>query len=233
MKAKIEACFGVAVTRNDPENTAGPTKVDASGRRIETVAPGMVIYTEPGEDVKTISPSGTASAFDPFTVNGLMATAVGAGLTYHLISGDLRQANYSSLRAGNIPTNLGIEQIQWHTIIPQLCAPVWARFIRNGKLSGALKDERAGPVEWIPPAIPANDPLKDLEADLLAVRTGRLTWPKFVSAWGFDPREQLAEIAEWNKAFDAAEVILETDPRKVTRTGVTQGGANNAVTPEA
>jgi capsid protein len=51
---------------------------------------------------------------------------------------------------------------------------------------------------------------------------GRKTWPQIVAAQGYDPTDQLNEIASWNAAFDKAGVILDSDPRRVAKSGAAQ-----------
>ncbi|KAA0572220.1 phage portal protein [Azospirillum sp. B21] len=229
VRARMEACIGMVVTQADDggQNPIGVTSETEDGRRVEGMEPGMVPYLRPGESVEFLNPTASPS-FDPFTLHALMAMAVGTGVTYDQMTGDLRQANYSSLRAGKVEFRRLVEQAQWQMLIPMFCAPVWRRFIETAILSGSLP---AGeyPVEWSPPAHEPIDPVKDMTADILAVRTGRYTWDQFVARWGYDPKQQLADIARINAAMDDAGVVLDTDPRKVTKAGgAQQGDPSNA-----
>lgn len=94
-------------------------------------------------------------------------------------------------------------------------------------MDAGILPRRAGgyPVEWIMPANEPIDPLKDMEADILAVRSGRMTWPQFVAAWGIDPDVQLDEIAEWFAEIDRRKIVLDTDPRLALTS--TKGGAKD------
>jgi capsid protein len=58
---------------------------------------------------------------------------------------------------------------------------------------------------------------KDAGANLMEVRSGRKTWSQLVVEAGLDPEKQMAEIIAANKAFDAAGVVLDIDPRAVDR----------------
>ena len=60
-----------------------------------------------------------------FVSHQIRAIAAGLGVPAHLVSGDLREANYGSLRAGMVAFRQKLEQIQFGTIIPQLCGPIW------------------------------------------------------------------------------------------------------------
>jgi hypothetical protein len=54
------------------------------------------------------------------------------------LKGDLRQANYSSLREGKLEFRRRIEQFQYATLVFQLLLPVWRRWLRDAVLAGTL-----------------------------------------------------------------------------------------------
>lgn len=223
VKARVEACFGGFVKNPDGDRTpVGKPGVDGDRQRIQSVEPGMLHYLDPGEDVTFAQPT-SSPVFDSFMIHTLMAIAVGGGVTYDQLTGDLRQANYSSLRAGKIEFRRLTEQAQYQIVIPMLCSPVWGRFIRVAILAGELDAREGGyPCEWITPANEPIDPVKDLTADILAVRSGRMTLPQFIASWGNDPQTQLAEIKAVNDQLDQLGIVLDVDPRRVARAGTMQ-----------
>lgn len=219
VKAKVEACLAAFVTTTDATRSLAARETmakDANGqpRRIETMSPGMVAYLNPGETVNTVSPSGSM-AFESVLMCNWLALAAGADLTYDQMTGDLRRANFSSTRAGKMEFNRLIEVLQWHTIVPMLLDPIMDAFLESAQDAGVLPRRAGGyPREWIMPAIPAVEPLKDMQTDILAVRAGRMTWPQFCFAWGLDPDKQLDEIESWMKELDRRGILLESDPRR-------------------
>lgn len=224
-KGRIEACFAGFVKNTEGEPSpvgADAAPSAATGMQVQTIEPGMLHRLAHGEDIVFAQPT-SSPVFDSFMIHTLMAIAAGAGITYDQLTGDLRQANYSSLRAGKIEFRRLLEQIQYHVIIPMFCVPLWREFIKTAILTGALPRRDDGyPVDWITPANEPIDPVKDMTADILAVRSGRMTWLQFVAAWGFDPMTQLDDIQACNKLFDDMGVVLDTDPRKVARAGSAQ-----------
>ena len=60
------------------------------------------------------------------------------GVPYTNVAGDLRQANYSSLREGKLEFRRRIEQFQHGRLVFQLCRPVWQRWLRDAVLAGVL-----------------------------------------------------------------------------------------------
>jgi capsid protein len=59
-------------------------------------------------------------------------------------------------------------------------------------------------------------------ADLLAMRSGTMTLAQAIARQGHNPDAVLAEIAAMNAKLDALELVLDSDPRRVTKTGVMQ-----------
>jgi capsid protein len=83
-------------------------------------------------------------------------------------------------------------------------------------------------VRFTAPKFESVDPYKDAMAEKISLRTGALTFPEMVAGHGQDPEGQLHEIVEWNKKFDAADVILDGDPRKTTDKGQERGSTSIA-----
>lgn len=222
VKARIEACFSAFVTSQDDRVGTLAQRKDERGRNFATLSPGMIQRLDQGEDIKFAQPT-TSSDFGSFLLHSKMEAASGAGVTYDQATGDLRQANYSSLRAGKVEFKREVEMLQHLTVIPQYCKPIYRAFERFSADFGRLKpvDLEIRP-EWVTPAWEPIDPKKDLEADILAVRSGRLSLGEFIAGWGRDPHEQIEEIAEFNRLIDEFSLTLDTDPRKVARAGQAQ-----------
>jgi capsid protein len=81
------------------------------------------------------------------------------------------------------------------------------------------------PVEWSPPKFEAVDPQKDAMADLLAIRSGTMTLAEAIARQGRNPDAVLAEIAATNAKLDELGLVLDSDPRRVTKTGSAQSNA--------
>lgn len=215
VRKKIEACFAAFVIGGDPARTLGAARTDVSGQRIEQFEPGMITYLADTEDVRFATPQPSAG-YPEYVRHQLRAIAAGLGMPYEVLTGDLSQTNYSSIRAGMLEFRRMIDQFRWQVLIPQLCQPVWRRFLQ------ALGVDDDVAVTWTPPRWEWVDPAKEAAAVETNIRNGLLTWREAVSEMGYDPDEQLAEIAETNAAWDTAGVVLDCDPRRVTQSGSVQ-----------
>lgn len=213
VQARTQASFAGFIKRpSGGMNVLGGTK-DEKGQLVTKIEPGMI--ADIGENEITFANPSSQSAFGEVYMVAMQAMAAGAGMTYDQLTGDLRQANYSSLRAGKIEFRRLVEQIQYHIMAPRLCLPVARRFTERAVMAGKLAKRREGyRFDLIMPANEPIDPKKDLEADILAVRAGRLSPQEFISAWGQDWRQVIADFKSFFATIDSAQVSLDIDPRK-------------------
>lgn len=229
VKAKTEACFSAFVeTDGTTQKNLGQVARDGEGgalsRMIERLAPGMINYLRPGEKVSFAEPKGSGQ-FGEVYLAAAMAFAAGCGVTYDELTGDLRQANYSSLRAGKMIGRRLALMDQELVVLPQLIRPVVGWFEDAAVISGALRPRKGG-YRWdfIMPAVDAIDPRKDLEADILAVRAGRMTPQEFIASWGQDWRKVVKDFNTFFEVLDktSSSIVLDIDPRKTSQIGTAQ-----------
>ena len=231
MKAKIEACLAAVVSEDGDEALTGPAATllrDAQGRAVEAFEPGMILYRRGAGSVDVVNPSGGGS-HAAFARRALEAASVGTGLTYDQVSGDLTQANYSSLRAGKIEFRRLCEQIQYGMLIPMLVRPIAERFHQQGALLGAWDAAMPEGVSHVPPAHEMIDPLKDTSALIAQVRAGFVPQPEAVGAFGYDFRQVVDDMRAANALLDDAGLSLDSDPRRVAKSGAAQDAAQMAV----
>ncbi|OIQ06308.1 MAG: phage portal protein, partial [Rhodobacteraceae bacterium CG2_30_10_405] len=224
-RKKTAAMFAGFITKTAPEEQLmGEIEAtDDSGATV-SLEPGTLQVLLPGEDVKFSSPADVGGGYEAFQYRTLLSVSASVGLPYHLVTGDVRQANYSSLRAELVEFRRRVEQLQHGVIAHQLCRPVWARWLETAVLSGALdlpdfarSSARYRPVNWIPPRWDWVDPLKDIQAQVLAMEAGIISRRKVVEATGYDVEEIDRENAADAKRVGDMGLTYRTSP------GETQG----------
>ncbi|MGK9052127.1 phage portal protein [Neorhizobium petrolearium] len=173
----------------------------AGGILESGLEPGTLKVLPAGYDVRFNAPQ-TATHGVSVAEHELRAIAAGLGVPQHVITGDLRQANYSSLRADMVRFRQRIEALQWNLIIPVMCQPVFDRVITSAVLRGEidLANFWADPApylvsEWYPPKIPAVDPAKEATAIREMLAAGLMSRRQAVAELGFDIEQLDAEIA--------------------------------------
>lgn len=225
VRKKTAAMFAGFITRMDPEdNLMGEGAADAAGVALAGLEPGTLQILEPGEDIKFSAPADVGSAYADFMRGQFRAVASAMGITYEMLTGDLSQVNYSSIRAGLLEFRRRCEAIQHGVIVHQLCRPIWRAWMDQAVLQGAL-DGALNPVayrlarssfqaaKWIPQGWSWVDPLKETKAMQAAIRSGLMSRSEAISANGYDAEDVDREIAADNARADALGLVLDSDAR--------------------
>ncbi len=217
VRKKTAAMFAGFVVKNSSASPILGEKATAGGTPVASLEPGTLQILLPGEDIKFSNPADVGASYETFMRVQLRSIAAGMGITYEQLTGDLTGVNYSSIRAGLLEFRRRCEQFQHQVIVFQMCRPIWRRWIDLAILSGALpKQSDVAPyysVKWIPPGFAWVDPLKDIRAQMMAVRAGFKSRAEIVSEQGYDAEAIDREIAADNARADALGLSYDTDPR--------------------
>lgn len=232
VRKKLEASL-VAIVFSDDDSQEGlaPTVTDAAGNTVEQFEPGLIGYSRGGKDVKFNAPAATGGVYEWNRVQMHMIAA-GFRVPYCLMTGDLSQNNFASSRVGLNEYRRMITQLQWQTIIPMLCEPIWNWFIEACQLANYLPMDREIPAEWAPPAWEAVNPLQDVQADILETRAGFASPQQMIAKRGYDPAKVTGEWAEYALLVDEKKLVFDSDPRKTGKAGQAQA-ADGASAPAA
>jgi len=187
------------------DGTQSGTELDVS------LEPGTMRVLPPGLDVRFNTPA-AATETAAFLRFSLQALAAGFGLPEHLLSGDLTNANYSSLRAGLLPFRARCEQIQYGCLVPQLLNPLWQRVQVAELLAGNVTE--ISQVEWLPPRWQQVDPAKDVEATVAEIDAGLVSRKQAVAERGWNVEELDAEIAADRQREQALGLSFVTSPTR-------------------
>ncbi len=229
VRKKIEACFVAFVFGDEDGTTLAPSEEDAEGKRLESFEPGMIEYLQGGKNVQFGEPKANGGYAEYMRVQ-LHAIAAALDLTYEVMTGDLSQVNFSSARMGLLEFRRRVRQIQTQILVPQLLLPVWQWWSEMAQVAGAVRGTGRIPVVWTFPRFESVQPLQDAQEEFMRLRNGTITLPEAVAQRGYDFADVVAEIAEAHKALDKAKIILDSDPRKVAKSGALQAtsGDNRA-----
>ena len=214
-QAKIAACFAGFITK-PPENS--PTGSTTRPPLIDRMEPGMLQELSIGEEVSFGTPP-TFNGYTPYSWQALHAIAVGLGVPYELLTGDLKGVNFSSGRMGWLNFARRVDVWQWRMLIPQLCDQVWRWFMEAQVLlpGGVTDDVKA---YWVPPRRDMVDPKSETENVITRVRNGLTTWPDALRELGItDPKRHAEQIKKANDMIDEYGLVLDCDPRRVAAAG--------------
>jgi lambda family phage portal protein len=224
MREKIQNLL-VGFIRKPPDNMnplgAGSAGTDDDDVPLVALEPGTMQELLPGEEVSFSQPPGDGGGFEAFIKNELRSIAMGWGITYEQLSGDLAGVTFSSIRAGLIEFRRRMEQIQYHVLIHQLCRPIWARWIETAILAGRVTvpaDFAQRPraylrAKWQPPGWAYVDPVKEVTSLIKAISAGLISRSEVIAQYGYDATSIDNEIAADNARADRLGLVLDSDAR--------------------
>jgi len=85
------------------------------------------------------------------------------------------------------------EQLQWLTLVPRLCDPIWRAFIDAAVLGGQLPAADYA-VDWATPKWNYVNPVQDVAADLDEIAGGLSTFSEKLRQRGYNPELVFAEL---------------------------------------
>jgi lambda family phage portal protein len=186
---------------------------------IDKLEPGALEILPPGKDIRFANPP-SVGEFDKITREYLLQIAAGFGVTYEALTGDLSRTNFSSARLGWLEFQRNIEAWRWQMLVPQMLNPIWNWFVAAGNIAGVRLDGIVA--HWTPPRRELIDPSVEVKATAMAVRSGFQSLSEAIREFGYEPEEVFAEIKSDNELLDELGLVLDTDPRKLSGSGLTQ-----------
>jgi lambda family phage portal protein len=173
-----------------------PTKVFDS--ELPSLEPGSMVALDPSQDVTFSQPPKVDGARDLLKLSARQI-AVGLGVPYEILSGDLEAVNYSSIRAGLVEFRRRCEALQYGLLAVQLLDPIFTRFVAVEVLAGRLyapgRLEPHQAVEWFAPKQAWVDPLKDVQAEIAGIRAGLMSRTEALAQRGWSAEEVDTQIA--------------------------------------
>lgn len=195
----------VGMEPRDPM-TGAPLKMAGDGfTPMVALEPGTMQELLPGEEVEFSDPPDAGNHYPDFMRQQLQAAAVGAGLPYELMSGDMRDVNDRALRVLLNEFRRRLEQQQFGVYVHQLCRPTRAAWLDMAVLSGALtlpdyakRRREYLRTRWVPQGWAYIHPVQDVQSRMLEVNAGFASRSEMVLRTGYD-----AETVDEENAADA------------------------------
>ena len=224
LRKQMAAMISHFITEEDPTTGNGlfdtDTQPDEDGTPIARIEPGSTVKLRAGENITVSQPADVGNMYGEFLRMNLYAVAAGMGITYEMLTGDLKGVNYSSIRAGLLEFRRRCEAMQHQVLVFQFCRPVWNAVMNAAALAGRIsakdylenrKDYEN--VVWQPPKWQWVDPEKDVLAEKEAVRCGFKSQSDVINSLGENPDRVRTDIAADNLANDALGNRSDADGR--------------------
>jgi len=205
-RMQAAACF-VAFVTNGSAPSATIAQKSAGALANERMTPGLIQYLEPNEQITFGNPP--VSEDGDFKKQNLQAIAIGYGITYEALTGDLSNVNFSSGRMGWMEMARNIKSIQWNTLIPRFLDVVWKEFDLMAQIKYGLQPVG---VQWTVPRRVMIDPVKEIKAMIDEVRAGFKSWEEAVRENGLDPDKVKEELRKNQEEFKKLGIIIDSLP---------------------
>lgn len=208
VKEKVQACFGMAIT-SEAGNVGGLGRGlnggagnrKTAGREYDELTPGMIMHLAPGEKAESISPSGISSTADGMIRAMQRSIGAGNGLSYEAATRDMSQTNYSSARQGMNQDKKTYQEWQKY-FIEHMMRPIFEMWLDCAVMSGEIeiKDyfsnrKKYQNAVWTAPGFDWIDPLKEANANRIALESNQTTLQRICAQRGEDYRDVLAQRA--------------------------------------
>ena len=215
MRQKIAASHTGFVIGEEPVSGSGDTSADED--RLEAFEPGLIEYLTNPEAQIVFSNPPSVEGIGEFTKVSMREIAVGMELDTAMLSGDYSDVSFISGRLGRLAFKRTIEQRQYAIFVRQFGEGVARWLIEALAMSG--ENVTGVTVDWFPPPLEMASPETELPAERDAIRAGQVNLSDALRSRGIDPDRHYADRQADNEALDAAGIILDSDPRKVTAVG--------------
>jgi lambda family phage portal protein len=190
----------------------GGARIDADGNYIQSAEPGEFGVVPGGYEFKDYNPNYPDAQTGPFLKALLRGLAASLGVSYHNFANDLESVNLSSARAGILE-----ERDMWMTLQEffkeHLHEKVYPHWLSNSLLRRKLPFALARLDNYLtvffqPRRWPWIDPLKDVQANILAIKWGLKSRSEIVSETGRDIEDVFDQLKKENAMATDKEVAI-------------------------
>ena len=162
----------------------------------------MIKELNAGDEIQVVNPSGQSADATGYIKLQQRLIGAGQGISYEATSRDMSETNYSSARQGTIEDELTYDE-DVELLIENVIDEVYETFIISAYLSGKIdfkefwnNKEIYLKHEWIKAPKRWIDPLKEANANKIALQTGQKTFKQIAAENGKDWKEQIDEFNE-------------------------------------
>lgn len=198
-RANTAALFGGFITDVSGGGFADATATPPNASL--SLEPGVMRRLDPGQSITFPNMPDNADA--PSLLRHMQRDiCAGVGIPYELATGDLSSTNYSSAKLGLEAYKRRVKALRASLLVPKMFEPIYRRWvvleILSGRLSAPGFDSDPEPffkVSFLFPEWAALDPLKDTQADVLALQAGLRSRAEIIAARGRDIADVDAELS--------------------------------------
>lgn len=195
VSAKIQAMMTGFVQDLNGTGTAFNDAQQSGNAMDLSLEPGTMRILPSGYSMTFSNPAQMQQSVD-YAAHSIRVIAAGLQLPEFLLSGNMRNVNYSSARTALVQFRQHVEGIQHTLLVGKLFEPVFRRWLALADLSGSISVDDVPTVEWFFPQMPWIDPLKEAEGTAAMIAAGLKSRKQAVAELGFNIEQLDNEIAQ-------------------------------------
>lgn len=158
------------------------------------LASGGITQLPPGVNVTVVEPT-AAPGYTDYVKHQLHLIAAGMTVPYEMLTGDMREVNFSSARVRLLDYRRSVQQLQWLVLIPKLLDRIWRAFVDAAELAGSVAVADYS-VDYSPPKWDYVNPEQDVKADIAEISAGLSTLSEKLRIRGYNPETVFAEYQQ-------------------------------------
>lgn len=189
---------------------------------------GGLMQVPPGTGLTVVQPQ-AMPGYVEYVKHKLHIIAAGWGVTYEMMTGDVREVNFSSARVRMLDFRREAELTQWTLLVPQLCDRICREFEDACVLAGVVQKAEYS-FEHSTPKWSYVDPAKDVKADLAEITGGLSSISEKLRQRGYKPADVFNELAEDIRTLQSLGIFDALSAMRTGRAEVTAASDEDANT---
>jgi lambda family phage portal protein len=188
--------------------------------RYEELQPGIIMYGNSNEKPHVIAAQRPGSTFGPFVALIAKSISNACGIPHPVLFRDFAGMNYASYRSAMLEA-WRVFNTQRKFLGSNLCGPIWRMLLEESYLRGefdgyGIRDFYSNMMEfctaeWVGPPKGQIEPIKEVQADVIAIRNNLKTREETALEQGRDFAANVAKLAEEKAMLEAAGLSAELD----------------------
>lgn len=154
---------------------------------------GGITQVPDGLNLTVVEPK-AAPGYVDYVKYQLHLIAAGWGVTYEMMTGDMKEVNFSSARMRAMDFRREAEMTQWMHLIPRLVRPMSEAFADACELAGVVR-KASYALDFSTPKWDYVNPAQDVKADLEEVAGGLQSLSEKIRRKGYKPDQVFKELA--------------------------------------
>jgi len=195
LETRLSVLASMGVDQLEGPQDLGGTSIKGGAAKtgdLGALAGGGIIEVPPGMNMTVVSPT-AAPGYVDYVKLRLHIIAAGMGVTYEMLTGDMKEVNFSSARVRQNDFRRDVEMMQWQTLVPGLCMAMCRAFVEHAYLARLVRARNLS-IDHSTPKWQYVNPQQDVRADLDEIAGGLSSFSEKLRQRGYKPDLVFSEL---------------------------------------